>query len=231
MFRKRRWLLNLLTLCSFLLIALIALVVLLKQEPRIYKDTVMPAGFLRETRSREMMQLMNDAGNYIRNEPRWYVSFANEQMNSFLQGDDFDTYLGGDSRLPDGFTDPRIFVENNRLRLAIRYGKGVFSTILSLDLRLWIIPSEINRIGMEVISLKAGAVPLSPAMVLDYISEAVRKNNIEITWYRDKNHPVAVMRLQSENNFPTFQLDRLELNDGNLTIGGRKINFVEVQPE
>ena len=78
-----------------------------------------------------------------------------------------------------------------------------------------------NTMAMEIVSLQAGSLPLSTGTLLDYISEAARRENIDISWYRQEGHPVAIMRFQADLSRPTFQFDRIELKDGKLTIGGR----------
>ena len=51
---------------------------------------------------------------------------------------------------------------------------------------------------MEIVSLQAGSLPLSTGTLLDYISEAARREHIDISWYRQEGHPVAIMRFQAD---------------------------------
>jgi len=57
------------------------------------------------------------------------------------------------------------------------------------------------------------------------LSEAARREKIDITWYRQDGHPVAVMRFQADLSRPTLQFDRVELTDGKLTFSGRSTDL------
>jgi hypothetical protein len=133
---------------------------------------------------------------------------------------------GGDENLPEEFSAPRVKIENGKMRVGVRYGKGATSTVLSLELKLWLVPRQVNVLAMEIISLQAGNMPLSTGTLIDYISEAARREGIDISWYRHDGHPVAVMRFQSDLARPTFQFDRVELTEGRLTIAGRSTDPV-----
>jgi hypothetical protein len=107
------------------------------------------------------------------------------------------------------------------MRLGVRYGTGLFSTVMTLELKLRVVPGQMNVLAMEIVSLQAGALPLSTGTLLDYITQAARRENIDISWYRHDGHPVAIMRLQADLNRPTFQFDRIKIQAGSMTIAGR----------
>jgi hypothetical protein len=50
-----------------------------------------------------------------------------------------------------------------------------------------------------------------------------RRQDIEVTWYRWNGNPVALLRFQATQQRPTVRLERLTLQKGLLTIGGRSI--------
>jgi hypothetical protein len=77
----------------------------------------------------------------------------------------------------------------------------------------------VNVICLEILGRKAGAMPVSAQSLLELISEQARKD-IEVTWYRHEGNPVALLRFQNDRARPTFQLRRLELRQGMITIGG-----------
>ena len=82
--------------------------------------------------------------NAIKNEyPDWWEVLTTEQINGFLQ-EDFLQKFNGDVNLPDGFHDLRVQIEEGKIRLGIRYGTGFWSTILSIDLKVWLIANEVN---------------------------------------------------------------------------------------
>ena len=145
------------------------------------------------------------------------------QVNAYLQ-ENFIRGAGGDENLPDGFHDLRVSFEDNRLRLGVRYGTGVWSTIISIDLKIWLVAGESNLLALEILSLRAGGLPISPQLILSHISEAARRSNIDVKWYHLKGNPVATLKLQADLRFPTIQLQRFEIQQGQLVIMGRPVD-------
>jgi hypothetical protein len=153
------------------------------------------------------------------NDPTWKLTFTEKQLNAYFQED----YLrhGGDDNLPNGFHEPRVKIEDGKMRIGARYGEGIFSTLVSMEIKVWKVPGEVNTLALEIVSLQAGRLPWSTGTLLDVISAEARRQNIDVTWYRESGHPVAIMRFQSTQTRPTFQFDNVELKDGALTIYGR----------
>jgi hypothetical protein len=222
---RRRLLISVGLVLGFVGLVLAGLVAAVKREPSFYTQATMPEGLLREENSRqttgEFLQLRS---SLQRDEPGWKLSLTGQQLNAYFQQDYYEH--GGDNNLPDGFSAPRVKFEDGRMRLGVRCGRGWLSTILSIEIKAWLVPGQTNMMAMEIVSLKAGALPLSPGTLVDDISEAVRRENIDITWYRTDGHPVAVMRFQSDLTRPTMQFDRLDLKDDSMTIAGRSVDFV-----
>jgi hypothetical protein len=197
---------------------------LLKHKPGFYQAATMSRGEERVALSREFESRYTSLINSIYNRyPDWWEVFTTEHINAFLQEGFLQSY-GGNANLPDGFTDLRVQIEEGRLRLACRYGSGFFSTVISIEVRMWLVANEVNLIGMELLSLRAGALPISKQMILTYITETARKSNIDCTWYRYEGNPVAILKLQADQLRPTIQLQRFELHQGRIIIVGRSID-------
>src|SRR5205085_3485708 len=98
-----------------------------------------------------------------------------------------------------------------------------WSTVISLDFRIWLVPKEPNLVAMEFQALHAGALRISAQSLLEHVYEAARQRNIDVSWYRHNGNPVALLRFQSDRINPTFQMQRLELRPGMLVISGRSI--------
>lgn len=200
------------------------LYILIKDEPSFYLAATMPEGKERTLQSGEFLKgytnLMSDIYNRY---PDWGEMFTTGQINAFLQQDFVSSY-GGDNNLPDGFRDLRVQVEDGLLRLGCRYGKGFWSTTISVDLKMWLVANEVNLIGVELVNLRAGGLPISRQMVLDYITDAALRNNIDVKWYHRKNNPVGVLKLQADQVRPTLQIQRFELKAGKIIIVGRSID-------
>ena len=219
--RRRNLLITLAMLPMFGAIALAILAIMLKHRPAAYVALEMAPGPERQRLSDEFQErfysLMN-AG--LNRQSVWGEEFTGEQINSYLQ-QGFVTSAGGDSNLPPGFHDARVGLTADRMTLSCRYGDGFWSTILSLDMRFWLVARETNLIALEIVGMKAGAVPLPTNSLLAYLTEQARRWNMDIAWYRRGNNPVAVLRFQADQAQPTIQLQRLELGENKVTVQGR----------
>lgn len=210
---------------AFTLSILGGLAYLVKTPPRFYEQASLPAGEDRVALSKDMLAVFSEIRFALLNDdPYWQGSFSSDQLNSFLQ-EDF-VRVGSDENLPPGFHEPRVQIEDGRLKLGVRYGSGLWSTVLSLELKMWLVSGEINMLAVEIVSLKAGRLPLSTSTLLDYISASARRENIDVTWFRHEGHPVAIMRFQADQTRPTFQFERVELKNQEIVLVGRSTQSV-----
>jgi hypothetical protein len=197
-----------------------ALGVLVKHEPSFFRSATMPEGDERRMLSGEFISRYAEMkASVLSRYPDWWVVFTTGHINAFLQ-EDFKRN-GGDNNLPDGFHDMRVQIEEGKLRLGFRYGEGFWSTILSIDVKMWLVADEVNMIGLEIVNLRAGGLPVSRQIILDYITETARRSNIDVRWYHRKNNPVAILKLQADQVRPTIQLQRFELKAGKIVVVGR----------
>jgi hypothetical protein len=120
-------------------------------------------------------------------------------------------------------SDPRVAVEADHIRLAFRYGCPPWSTVITIDFRAWLPTHEPNVVALELQRLRAGALPIVAQSLLERVSEAARRNDIEVRWFRHNGHPVALLRFQAAQPRPTAKLQRLELQAGRLVVGGRAL--------
>src|SRR5262249_15115867 len=92
--------------------------------------------------------------------------------------------------------------------------------IVSIDLHAWL-TREPNVVALEIEGLRAGSLPIGAQSLLESVAEAARPHDIEISWFRHNGNPVAVVRFQATKTQPTVRLERLELHQGIIVIGGR----------
>jgi hypothetical protein len=196
----------------------------LRHEPAHFRAGLVPPGPERHHLSRECHSNFFGAVDniFLNNQPEWSSVFTAEQINSYLQEDFIRTRMN-EKALPEGVSEPRVAIENDRLRLSFRYGKGICSTVVSIDLRVWLVARESNVVAVELLGLHAGAVPWSTQSLLDYITESCHQLNLDVTWYRNRGNPVALLRWQAGESAPRIQLCRLDLQDGQVTIAGRSL--------
>ena len=220
--RRRRLLISVGLVLGFLALVLAGLVGAVKREPSFYTQADLPAGPERTTLSQQAVAKYSSILGML-DESSWHVDFSTEQVNAFFQEDYYK--FGGDDNWPEGVSAPRVKIEDGKMRFGFRYGAGISSTVVSLEIRLWKVADELNTVAMEIVSFRAGSLPLSTGNLLDLISQLARREKIDISWYREDGHPVAVMRFQSDLSRPTFQIDQIELKDGKAIISGRSTDL------
>ncbi len=209
-----------------------ALVLVLRHEPHFYRGCAVPAGPSRKDLSTHFVknaaQLFNDAKS---RDGKWRHSFTEAQINSFFE-EDFVRLGEADNLQKYGVESPRILFEENKVRLAFRYNFGLLSTVVSYDLRLWLVPREPNTIAVQILNRRLGALPLSSQALLSELVEVARRHgiNVETTLYRHEGHPVAILRFQGDGPRPTTSLHCLKVSPASLTIAGGSVE-AEPMPE
>ena len=161
-----------------------------------------------------------DLKNDIRSKTEWGATFTDAELNAFLQ-----VHLGQEggfaSVVPRGFHAPRLRILGDRIFLAARYGSGFWSTVLSMEMKLWLVKDHTNLVALELCGVRAGILPVGTQSILDRISEASRESNIVITWYRHNGNAVGLCHFYADQPRPTTQIARFVAADGKLTIAGR----------
>ena len=204
----------------------VAGVLLVRYEPRWYGQAELPPGPQRQQNSETFCTAFGGLLTDISSEPRWGASFSDEQINAYLEEGFVQSGLSA-RVLPEHISRPRVRIEADRIRLAFRYGRGAWSTVVSIDLRAWLAPREPNVMCLELEAFHVGALPLAVQSILERISEAGRQNGIDVSWYRnpETGKPVAVLRFQADQPKPTLELSALHLGQGVLTIQGKSNDF------
>ncbi|HYV34209.1 MAG TPA: hypothetical protein VE988_00810 [Gemmataceae bacterium] len=222
MSRKSFW------LSVFLLVVIVGgvtttLVLLTQHEPAFYSRAAIPPGQQRkdvsagfEGRSGALVLSIKNGGS---DKGDWGGQFSEAEINSYLS-EHFLTHGLADKMLPDGISDPRIGIDQDCIRLGFRYGTPPWSTIVSVSFRVWLAKGEPNVIVLELQGLHAGALPISAQSLLENISEALQRHNMQVSWYRHDGNPAAALKFQSDQPRPSAQLLQLELKPGLLTIHG-----------
>ena len=202
----------------------VALILLVQHEPSDYSRAAVPPGEEREAQSKAFLvhftKLMNDIqSDDGAAENNWEAEFTEQQVNSFFEEGFVRTGID-EKLLPEGISEPRVTVEADKLRLMFRYGSGAWTSVISIDLRVWLAGGEPNVVAMELQRFRAGSLPISAQSLLNRISDALRRNNVEVTWYRHEGNPVAVLRFSSDPQHSTVQLKNLKLEPGRILLQG-----------
>jgi hypothetical protein len=193
------------------------LCMLIRFEPSRYADSAIPPGPIRTEKSKEFYTEFCALITALSNEHDLDAHFTDEQINSyFVEGfvqSGLDHHM-----LPEEISQPRLVFEPDRVRLAFRYGSGFWSTVISVDMKVWLAKGEANAVLLELESFQAGFVPISAQSILERISEVGRRNGIDVSWFRHEGHPVALLRFQADQPRTPLQLQAVRLEQGAVTI-------------
>lgn len=195
----------------------------LQQEPDFYKnewasppdgdDSVLSGKVLTK-----LDTLMNDVQD--NRQVTWASYYSAEELNAF-----FRDRQSGNNALIAGLLgnvpEPRFAIRGDHLLIAFRYGEGKLSTVITLELKVWLIKDEVNLLALQFVGFRAGAVPLPKYLILDRFAEVARKQNADVDWYRHEGQPVALCKLYANQPRPDSQITTLKIADGRLMIGGK----------
>jgi len=199
------------------------LVLLFLHEPAVYARSSLPEGEERQMQSGEFFAEFLRLSDEIHNK-EWDATFSEKSINSYFE-EGFISSGVAKSVLPEGISDPRVAIEPGKLRLAFRYKVGPWTTIISIDMRMWLASNgEPNVIALELQSLHAGSLPIAAQSLLEQIFETARQNGIKVIWYRYHGNPVALLKFQADEPHPTIQFLNLQLKSGKIVIQGRSID-------
>jgi hypothetical protein len=197
-------------------------------EPEVYSQAVVPAGEARSQLSQDFLKEFTTLLSAPEAERDWYVTFSDEQINSYLEEGFIKEGLASHI-LPEGVSHPHIVFGPEKVHLAFRYGVGAWNTVISLDLRVWLAKGEPNAVALELEGIRAGALPISGQWLLqDFVKAARDRNGMDVTWYRTNGHPVALLRFQADQPHPSMLLQGVQMQQGSLTIRGRSPESVSL---
>ncbi len=198
------------------------LCLLVRYEPRPYIEAAVPPGpdriELSKACTAAFIKLALDATQQT--DPVWDVHFSEKEINSYF-AESFITSRFDEPLEHEGISQPRVVIEPDKIRVAFRYGTGFWSTIISIDLQVWLPENAGTVVAMKLVGFHAGALPISAQSFFERVSDFGRQNNVEVNWYRDEGKPVALLKFQADNPHPTLELQNIHLEKGAISIRGR----------
>ena len=218
--RRRSMFLALALLVAILSSALGLLGYLLKAEPAFYMQAAPPADYDTREKASRLLTRVQDLKNDIRTKGDWGETFTTEELNCFFAEmmSANGTFAG---MLPKRFHSPRVAIDGDRLKLGFRYGSGFWSTVVSVEFRVWLVAEEVNLMAVEVCDLRLGRLGVGAQSILDAIGETARASNIDVSWYRHNGNPVGLFRFFPDQPRPASQVLTLEVRDGTIVVAGK----------
>jgi hypothetical protein len=205
---------------TVIVVAGLVAVLLVRHEPTFYAQAAIEPGPERRNSSKEFVQKFSGLFGSIMDKRQWNETFTEDQINSYFE-EDFLREHETEQPLPARVSAPRVSFDTDRVRLGFRYGSGRLSTVLWLELKVWLVAREPNLVALEFVGTHAGALPISVHSWLERQFEAIRRSDIETSWYRHDGHPVLLLRFQADRSNPTFRLQQLKVGPGTILVSAR----------
>lgn len=219
MLRRSKWMAGLLLLAG-VAACLGGLLFLAKREPDFYTRAPHPADWDTREKSALLLTRVQDLKNEVRSRAEWGDTFTADDLNCLFV-ETMGRKGGLASMLPEGLHSPRVAIDGDRLKLGFKYGEGFWSTVVWVELKVWLVKDEKNVVAVEVCDLRSGSLPVGSQSILDSITESAREWNIEVTWYRNGGNPVGLFKFFASQVDPTSQICTLEVSDGKIVIAGK----------
>lgn len=217
---RRSLILSIGLLLVVLFLATGVIVSFIKQVPAFYAAGAKPANYDTREKASRLMTRVQDLKNDIRTKGVWGETFTIDELNCFFA--EMMVEKGGFSSLmPEGFHSPRIGIDGDKLKIGFRYGHGFWSTVIWIELRVWLVAEETNLMAVEVCDLCAGGMGVGAQSILDAIGDAARASNVDVVWYRHNGNPVGLFRFFPDQPRPASQVLTLDVHGGEIVIAGR----------
>lgn len=166
--------------------------------------------------SDQAVALANDAEK----EGVWNAVFSDDQINGWLATD---LVTKHPKLLPAGFAHPRVKLSEDQAQIGVRYTVGGVETVAWIDLAAHM--TETHEISLTFRDVRAGAVPIPLASILDAITRAAADLEVPLRWTGGEEQPTAVIGLpQDSAKGLRYELTKLKLGDGQLYVSGRTFN-------
>jgi hypothetical protein len=154
----------------------------------------------------------------IRKSGPWQALLTAEEINGWLS---YDLVRNHPRLFPASISDPRVAVEQDRLKIAFHWQRSVWSAIVFLETEVYL--RAPNIVAVRICKARAGMLPLPLRGVLDELIASGREIGLEIDEQQFEGDPLLLITLPLGNGAreDSFCLESLELNSGEIYLAGR----------
>jgi hypothetical protein len=177
-------------------------------------------------RAKRFVQNALQLADPARQNADWSEEFTEEMINAWLAEDlprNFAEFL------PPEVNQPRVQVTRDEVRLAFQARRGAWSGVIDARLRGWV--SGPREVSIEVVSLRAGLVPVPAEELLTLLVNSLRSRGWRVDWKGSTRGDVLVVQLDQgsaprpgERSAPA--LESIELAHGAIRISGRRASEI-----
>jgi hypothetical protein len=204
-------------LLFFLVLAVGGLYIASQHVPQFYEEALNVDEQTQRRASDEMLQRLATLKNDTRKVGTWQSLFSAQQINGWLAVDLVENHPDA---LPKALEQPRVAIEPNRVLVGCRFHRGKLSSVLSLEVDVYLV--EPNVFAVRIYRARAGALPVPLTEVLEEVERAVHRQKWKLEWRKSEGDPVAVIRVppRQDGSGKAVHLEKLELRDGEIFLGG-----------
>ena len=201
-----------------------------QQVPQFYEQSLQPKlsrpeqAQLGDEFEREVLELHNDTGR----EGQWQAVFSDQEVNAWLA---VDLVQNHPRALPPDLVDPRVRIAVDRLQVACRYKGEPLETVVSIEADVYLTDKP-NQLALRIRGFRAGLIPLPLKQLMDRVTDAARKSDVQLLWSQQEGDPVALFQVPAEHQqFPGRELclETLELRDGEIFLAGCTVHVAKNQ--
>lgn len=150
----------------------------------------------------------------IQHADRWSQEFTQRQVNSWIAEE---LHLKYAKLVPPGVSRPRVRFLDQTVLIGFRFEQKRFSGIVSLRLKPWV--SQLNQLTLEVLSVRAGLVPIPLDNVLGEVTRQLEYAGWQTEWRQNDGNDVLIVHLDRPGrNQPV--LESVDVAEGVLRIRG-----------
>jgi hypothetical protein len=216
--RKRTWFaLFAMVVLGLLAVASYALYRASQHVPDFYSEALSVPAESQEKQSDRMLTQITALHNDLQERGRWSQVFETKTINGWLA---VDLPQNHPTALPHGMHDPRVQISPQGITAACQVDRGGLHGVVSLQISAFVESEDV--VGLQVRKARLGAIPWSFRTVLDKITDAARKSNVDIRWRQSDGDPVALIKVSSAqgNRKQVIHIDTIRLQEGALLVAG-----------
>ena len=189
-----------------------------QQVPEFYEEALKRDPVAEQKASDKMLQQATALASDVEKEGPWTAVFTAEQINGWLAVDMLQNHP---DLLPPSVRDPRVGIEPERLRVACRFERGDWSSVLSLAVDAYL--AEPNVIALRIREARAGLVPLPLDGILKHISKSADQMDLRIQWRQAEGDPVVLITIPPprDEDDKLVRIEALRLGEGEIYVSGR----------
>lgn len=203
-------------LVAGVLLALVALYLAARHVPAAYRRALEADPAAEAKASDEMLRKATDLVSTVKTFDRWQARFTAEEINGwFAVGMKKHPGL-----LPPEFSDPRVTIAPDEVRVYCRFERGGVESVLSLSVDAYL--AEPNVVALRIRRARAGALPLPLDEVLDQFSKQAARHQLRVQWKQSGGDPVALVTLdiRERETGRRVRIEALELREGEVYASG-----------